>query len=78
MLPVAAASRTSSAELVLQQRVEPARRLVEDEQLGTVHERLHEPELLAVALRELADRPVEHDAEALDERVPQPRIDRST
>ena len=65
------------AELVLQQRIEPARRLVEDEQLGTVHERLHEPELLAVALRELADRPVEHDTEALDERVPQPRIDRS-
>ena len=38
-----------------------------------MHERLHEPDLLPVALRELADRPVEHDAEAVDERVPHSR-----
>ena len=36
---------------------------------GPVHERLDEPDLLAVALRELADRAVEDDPEPLDERV---------
>jgi hypothetical protein len=65
------------SELLLQQRVESAGRLVEHEQLRPVHERLHEAELLPVPLRELADRTVEDGAEALAECVPQRRVDTS-
>src|SRR5205807_9765931 len=36
-------------ELLLDQRVEPARRLVEDQKLGPVHEGQHDAELLLVA-----------------------------
>ena len=41
---------------------------------GPVHERLDEPELLAVALRELTDRAVEHRAEPLAELVAERRL----
>ncbi|HVL97704.1 MAG TPA: hypothetical protein VM324_00210 [Egibacteraceae bacterium] len=51
----------------LEQWVEPACRLVEDEQLRTVHERLHDADLLLVALRQPADGPVEVEVEALSE-----------
>jgi hypothetical protein len=34
-----------------------------------VHERLHDPDLLAVSPRELPNRAVEHDPETLAERV---------
>ncbi len=61
------------AHLRLQERIEPARRLVEDGELGPVHERLHDPDLLPVAARQLPDRAVEHDAEPLAERVAERR-----
>jgi hypothetical protein len=63
------------AELGLQERVEARRRLVQDHELRPVHERLHDADLLAVALRELADRPVAHDAEALAELVAKLLVD---
>ena len=50
-------------ERLLDQRVESGCRLVEHEQVGFVHERLHEADLLAVALGERADRPVERQLE---------------
>ena len=40
--------------------VEPAGRLVEDQDLGLVQERLRDPDPLAVALREGGHRPVDH------------------
>jgi hypothetical protein len=42
-------------ELLLHQRVQAAGRLVQDQQLRCVHERLHQADLLPVALREAAD-----------------------
>jgi len=61
------------AELALVQRVEPGRGLVEDQDVGRVHEGLDDPELLAVSPRELAEGAVEHAAEAFDELVAQRR-----
>ena len=63
-------------ELLLHERVQARRRLVEDEQLRLVEERLDEPDLLAVAARELAQRPVEVRLEALGERVRAPACSR--
>ena len=56
-------------EALLHQRVEPGDRLVEDQQLRLVHEGLDQPELLAVAGRELAHRAVQLRVEALRQRV---------
>ena len=56
-------------ELVLHKWIEPARRFIEDDQVGPMHEGLHETDLLAVALRQLMDRPIELDLEPLDEQV---------
>ena len=42
-------------EPLLDDRVQAARRLVEDEELGLVHERLHDADLLPIALGQLAD-----------------------
>jgi hypothetical protein len=56
-------------ELLLHERVEPAGRLVEHEQLGFVHERLDQADLLLVALRQVAHRSAEVDAEAVGEAV---------
>ena len=53
----------------LHQRVEPARRLVEDQQVGPARERRDELHLLAVALRECPHLLVELEPEALDENV---------
>jgi hypothetical protein len=58
----------------LKQRVEAAGRLVEDEQIGAVHERLDHAELLAVALGELADRAVEDRSEPCAELFPEWRV----
>ena len=55
-------------EGALHQRVEPVGRLVQDEEVGPVHERLDEADLLSVALRQGGDRPVELELEALRER----------
>ena len=62
-------------EALLHQRVEPGDRLVEDQQLRLVHERLDQPELLAVARRELAHRAVELGVEALGQLVADPPVD---
>ena len=51
-------------ELLLHQRVEAAGRLVEDQQLGPVEGGEDQADLLAVAARELAERPVEVGAKA--------------
>src|SRR5688572_22647364 len=55
-------------ELLLHQRIETGRRLVEDDQLRLVEERLNQADLLAVAARQLADRPREVGLKALGER----------
>ena len=46
-------------DFLLHKRVEAARGFVEHEQLGLVHERLHDAELLLVALRQLSYRAVQ-------------------
>src|SRR5690606_32321237 len=56
-------------ELALDEWVEAARRLVEHEQVGPVHERLDEPDLLAVALRERVDGAAQVETEPLGERL---------
>ncbi len=53
--------------------VETLRRLVEDEQIRSVQDRLRQPDALAESLRELADRPVVH---ALDPRARDRRVER--
>ena len=50
---------------MLEQRIETRRGLVEDEQLGSVHERLHERDLLPIPSRQRSDRPVEVDGESI-------------
>ena len=62
-------------EALLHQRVEPGDRLVEDQQLRLVHERLDQPELLAVARRELVHGAVQLRVEALRQRVADPAVD---
>ncbi len=61
-------------EGLLNERVEPGRRLVEQKQVGAVEKGLDEPDLLAVALGERPDRPLQLELEALGERLalPQP------
>jgi hypothetical protein len=54
-------------ELLLHERVEARGRLVEDEQLRPVEERLDEPDLLPVAARQLAGGPVEVRSKPLGE-----------
>ena len=56
-------------EAALHQRIEPRDRLVQDQQLRLVHERLHQPELLPVSRRELADPPAELGVEAVCQRL---------
>ena len=62
-------------KLVLHERVQAGGGLVEHEQLGAVHEREHDPELLPVALRQLVDLAVEDHLEPLDQLITQPLID---
>ena len=62
-------------ELVLHQWVEAGRRFVEHEQLGSVHEREDQPELLAVALRQLVRRAIEDHLKAFDKFLA-PRVGR--
>ncbi len=54
-------------ELLLDQRIEAGRRLVEDDQAGPMHEGLDETHLLLVAVRERLDRPIQLGVEALGE-----------
>src|SRR5690606_40426420 len=66
-LAVGACRQLHGQELPSHQRVEAARRLVEDQELGLVHERLEQPPLLPVALRQAADLLVEIEVESLGE-----------
>ena len=54
-LPVALRAAHELHEALLHDRVESHRRLVQDQQLRLVHERLHDPDLLAIPLRQAAD-----------------------
>ena len=56
-------------EAPLHERIEAGDRLVEDQQLRLVHERLDQAELLPVAGRELVHGPIEIGVEALHQRV---------
>ena len=62
-------------EALLYQRVEAGDRLVENEQLGLVHERLDQAELLAITGRELVHRAVELGVEALSEAIAHAAVD---
>ncbi len=62
-------------ELVLDERVEPRSRLVQDQELGLMHERLDERDLLSVPSRELADRTVDLHTEPCDEAVEHACVD---
>ena len=76
----AAAGRDLLDELVerlLDERVEPARRLVEHEQVGIMEERLHEPHLLTVPPRELLDPPFEIEIEPARELFPSREVVRA-
>jgi hypothetical protein len=59
--------------LALDERVQAAGRLVEDQQGRAVHDRLDQPDLAPVARAELADPPLPLDAEALAQLV-EPRV----
>ena len=61
--------RDERVERLLDQGVETDGRLVEDDQVGPVHEGLDESDLLAVALRERLDRSVDVEFEARRERA---------
>ena len=67
MRPAAARSRIKLEHVLLAQRIEAARRLVEDQQLWVVHEGRDDADLLLVALREVADPPLEIELQALGE-----------
>src|SRR6266508_59844 len=54
-------------DVLLAEGVEPAGRLVEDQQLGIVHERRDDADLLLVSLGEVVDGPVELETEAIRE-----------
>jgi hypothetical protein len=56
-------------ELVLEERVETRRGLVEHQQLGAVHERLDQRDLLPVAAGQASDRSLDVESEALRELV---------
>ncbi|HSJ73532.1 MAG TPA: hypothetical protein VK904_04380 [Miltoncostaeaceae bacterium] len=73
--PPAAASLISARTSRSTRRVEPAGGLVEHDPVGPVHEGLHQPELLAVALGELADGTAELGVQALAERIAARRVD---
>ena len=66
--PVCAGLAHELVEGLLEDRVQPARRLVEHHELGPVLEGLHDPDLLLVALRELPGRAVERQVEAAGQR----------
>jgi hypothetical protein len=64
-------------ERLLDERVQALGGFIEDEQVGLVHERLDQAELLLVAVGELADPPVEVDREPIGEAGDPPRVDAS-
>src|SRR5262249_40913397 len=62
-------------EASLDERIEACDGLIQDEQLGVVHECLNQTELLAVTRRQLANRAVEGGLEALGELVARTPVD---
>ena len=68
MRPSALGLADQLVERLLDERIEPGGRLVEDEQLGSVLERDDEPDLLLVALRVLLELARCVEVEALDQR----------
>ena len=75
MRPWALTSPSSAWKLCWTSGSRPGDRLVQDQQLGLVHERLDQAELLPVAGRQLAYGAIEIGVEALDQRVTDARID---
>jgi hypothetical protein len=65
-------------ELPLHQRIESAGGLVEDQQVGVAHERLDDPDLLAVAVRERPDPTFEVQLQALGQEHDSPPLDAPT
>ncbi len=76
--PIGRGLAKERANLRLEKRIEAGRGLVEDDEIRAVHERLHDADLLAVPLRELADWTVEIQVETRAELVAQPLVDAST
>ena len=64
--PSARASNDHLLELVLIQRIQPARRLVEDQHARAVHERLDQSHLLLVAVRVVPEPPAGVEVEPRD------------
>ncbi len=67
--PAVACLGDHGQELVLHQRIEPAGRLVEDQEVGPWRERQEQGDLSSVARREVAGGPIEIDLQALGDRV---------
>ena len=76
--PLPVASPQQVGELLLHQRVEARRGLVEHDKLGPMHERLHNAHLLPVAAGERPDRPVEVEGEAIREPLCLCQVDETT
>ena len=57
---------------LLDEGIEARGRLVEDQEVGTVHEGLQKTDLLTVSAREVLDGTVDLDVEAVRERGPVP------
>jgi hypothetical protein len=68
--------RDERRRLALQQRVEPARRLVQHEQVGARGEGEHQPDLLLVALRQIADPAVQVEVEPVGEATDRGTVER--
>ena len=62
-------------EALLDERIQPGDRFVQDQQLGLVHEGLDQADLLPVPGRQVADGAIDIGAEPLDQRVAHARID---
>jgi hypothetical protein len=60
---------------LLHKRIQAGDRLIQDQQLGLVHEGLDQAELLPVAGRKLAHRAIDVGVETLDQRVTHARVD---
>ena len=75
MRPCGADLPQQRVEALLHQRIEAGDRLIQDQQLGLVHEGLDQAELLPVAGRQLAHRAIDVGVETLDQRVTHARVD---
>ena len=76
--PVGRRLAQERSNLRLEQWVEAGRGLVENDEVGAVHERLDDADLLAVPFRKLADGAIEVDVESRAECVAERLVDAST